>query len=178
MRGDPGPVCWREGPRAPVCGAGRLQEQGGATSPLCKAACAPSAVGNKELAGALMDEAGEGVAWMPKLFSFHGGPRGALGQGQASLAPAGWAGPPEPQPQPGPLALSSILHLSSSNRGDGGCGGRGELGSPAPGVLVGLPHHLCILSAWFLGFECQGARGFDRTDSACILKEENLWSAV
>lgn len=80
-----------KGPARLFAEPGRLQEQGGATSPLSKAACAPSAVGNKELAGALMDEAGEGAAWTPKLFSFHRGSQRSPGA-RTGIPGSGWLG--------------------------------------------------------------------------------------
>lgn len=73
-------------------------ELGNDLSPLSKAACPPTAVGNKELAGALMDDTGEeGTGHLSFLFLSKGVPEepwdSGLGQGKASrsLPGVGWS---------------------------------------------------------------------------------------
>lgn len=74
-------------------------------SPQSEAACLPhappphppkhthTAVGNKELAGTLMDEAGEEGLWAVKFpLPFRRGPRGALGLGEAGRSHLGVGG--------------------------------------------------------------------------------------
>lgn len=77
---------------AVVGGLGDWQprEQGSDLSPLSKAVCPPTAGANKELAGAVMDETGEeGILAVKFPLPFTTGPRGALGQGEASRSHLG-----------------------------------------------------------------------------------------
>ena len=81
--------------RALGCFAGGLgdwqpRERGSDLSPLSKAACPPTAVANKELAGAVMDGTGEeGILAVKFPLPFTTGPRGALEQGEASRSHLG-----------------------------------------------------------------------------------------
>ncbi|MXQ96601.1 hypothetical protein E5288_WYG022904 [Bos mutus] len=77
---------------AVVGGLGDWQprEQGSDLSPLSKAVCPSTAGANKELAGAVMDETGEeGILAVKFPLPFTTGPRGALGQGEASRSHLG-----------------------------------------------------------------------------------------
>lgn len=75
-------VCFAGGP-----GGWQPREHGSDLSPLSKAVCTPAAAGNKEPAGDETVE--EGILDVKFPFPFTMGPRGALGQGEASRSHLG-----------------------------------------------------------------------------------------
>lgn len=108
-------------------------EQGSHLSPFPRPP--PTPLENKELAGALMEVTGDEAIWAVKfLLPFKRGPRGALGQGEASrsdLGVVGWALLKLVQQMVVIISHSLanlpfyqflILHLSSLNQGGGGRG--------------------------------------------------------